>query len=70
MAGFLDFLKPNQSALGNILKNLSNVAKFGMQYDDMVVRNSQAIGKTEGYFFNQEGTGFTQNDAFQWTASY
>lgn len=70
MAGFLDFLKPNQSALGNILKNLSNISKFGMRYDDMVVRNSQAIGKTEGYFFNQESTGFTQNDAFQWTASY
>jgi len=70
MAGFLDYLKPNQSALGNILKNLGNISKFGMQYDDMVVRNSQAIGKTEGYFFNQEGTGFTQNDAFYWTASY
>jgi hypothetical protein len=70
MAGFLDYLKPNQSALGNILKNLGNISKFGMQYDDMVVRNSQAIGKTEGYFFNQDGTGFTQNDAFYWTASY
>jgi len=70
MAGFLDYLKPNQSALGNILKNLGNISKFGMQYDDMVVRNSQDIGKTEGYFFNQDGTGFTQNDAFYWTASY
>jgi len=70
MAGFLDFLKPNQSALGNILKSLNNISKFGMQYDDMVVRNSQAIGKTESYFFNQEGTGFTQNDAFYWTASF
>lgn len=70
MAGFLDFLKPNQSALGNILKSLNNISKFGMQYDDMVVRNSQAIGKTESYFFGQEGTGFTQNDAFYWTASY
>jgi hypothetical protein len=70
MAGFLDFLKPNQSALGSILKSLNNISKFGMQYDDMVVRNSQAIGKTEGYFFGQEGTGFTSNDAFYWTASY
>lgn len=70
MAGFLDYLKPNQSALGNILKNLGNISKFGMQYDDMVVRNSQAIGKTEGFFSSQEGTGFTQNDAFYWTASY
>jgi hypothetical protein len=70
MAGFLDFLKPNQSALGNILKNLGNISKFGMQYDDMVVRNSQAIGKTEGFFYNQDGNGFTENDAFYWTASY
>jgi hypothetical protein len=70
MAGFLDFFNPNQSALGNILKNLNNISKFGMQYDDMVVRNSQAIGKTEGAFFNQEGTGFTKNDAFHWTTSY
>jgi len=70
MAGFLDFLKPNQSALGNILKNLGNISKFGMQYDDMVVKNSQAIGKTEGFFYNQDGNGFTQNDAFYWTSSY
>jgi hypothetical protein len=69
MAGFLDFLRPNESALGNILRNLGNVSKFGMAYDDMVVRNSQAIGKTEGSF-SQQGTGFTQDDAFYWTASY
>lgn len=70
MAGFLDFLKPNESALGNILRNLGKVSKFGMEYDDMVVRNSQAIGKSEGSFFNQQGTGFTQDDAFYWTLSY
>lgn len=70
MAGFLDYLKPNQAALGNILKNLGNISKFGMQYDDMIVRNSQAIGRTEGAFFNQEGTGYTRDSAFQWTASY
>jgi hypothetical protein len=69
MAGFLDFLRPNESALGNILRNLGKVSKFGMDYDDMVVRNSQAIGKTEGAF-SQQGTGFTQDDAFYWTASY
>jgi hypothetical protein len=41
-----------------------------MQYEDMVVRNSQAIGKTESTFFKEEGTGFTQEDAFYWTLSY
>lgn len=70
MAGFLDGLKPNQSALGNIVRNLGRISKLGMEYDDMVVRNSQTIGKTESAFFNQSGTGFTQNDAFYWTLSY
>ncbi len=70
MAGFLDTFKPNQSALGNILRNLGRISKFGMEYSDMVVRNSQAIGRTESAFFNQQGTGFTQNDAFYWTLSY
>jgi hypothetical protein len=70
MAGFLDFLKPNQSALGNILRNLGEVSKFGMKYDDMVVRNSQAIGRTEGLFGNDSGSGYAQEDAYYWTASY
>jgi hypothetical protein len=70
MAGFLDGFKPNQSALGNILRSLGRISKFGMEYDDMVVRNSQAIGKSESQFFNQQGTGFTENDAFYWTLSY
>jgi len=70
MAGFLDAFKPNQSALGNIIRNIGKISKFGMEYDDMVVRNSQAIGKTESAFFNQQGTGFTENDAFYWTLSY
>jgi len=70
MAGFLDFLKPNQSALGNILRNLGEVSKFGMKYDDMVVRNSQAIGRTEGLFGNDSGSGYAREDAYYWTASY
>jgi hypothetical protein len=70
MAGFLDFLRPNESALGNILRSLGKISKFGMEYDDMVVRNSQSIGRSEGFFFNQQGTGFTQDDAFYWTLSY
>jgi hypothetical protein len=70
MAGFTDGLKPNQSALGNIIRNLGRISKLGMEYDDMVVRNSQAVGKTESAFFNQSGTGFTENDAFYWTLSY
>jgi hypothetical protein len=70
MAGFLDYQQPNRSALGNIMRNLGRISNFGMKYDDMVVRNSQAIGKTESSFFNSEGTGFTQDDAFKWILSH
>jgi hypothetical protein len=70
MAGFLDYQQPNRSAFGNIMRNLGRISNFGMKYDDMVVRNSQAIGKTESSFFNSEGTGFTQDDAFKWILSH
>jgi hypothetical protein len=69
MAGFIDPIQPS-SAFGNILRSLSTISKFGMRYDDMVIKNSQAIGKTENAFFNDQGTGFTQEDAFRWTLSY
>ena len=70
MAGFLDYQQPNRSAFGNIIRSLGRISNFGMKYDDMVVRNSQAIGKTESSFFNSEGTGFTQDDAFKWILSH
>jgi hypothetical protein len=70
MAGFLDYQQPNKSAFGNIMRSLGRISSFGMKYDDMVVRNSQAIGKTESSFFNSEGTGFTQDDAFKWILSH
>ena len=52
MAGFIDPIQPN-SAFGTILRSLSQISRFGMKYEDMVVRNSQAIGKTESEFFNE-----------------
>ena len=36
----------------------------------MVIRNSQAIGATESNFVGEQGTGFTENDAFYWTLGY
>lgn len=69
MAGFIDPIQPT-GAFGNILRSLSNISRFGMKYEDMVIRNSQAIGKSESSFFNQSGTGFTQDDAFYWTLSH
>ncbi len=41
-----------------------------MEYDDMIIRNSQAIGRTESAFFNQEDSGYTDNAAFRWTTNY
>jgi len=69
MAGFLDYVA-ERSFLGNLYKNLSKVGKFGMEYEDMVIRNSQAVGATESNFFNEQGTGFTENNAFYWTLGY
>jgi hypothetical protein len=69
MAGFIDPIQPN-SAFGTILRSLSQISRFGMKYEDMVVRNSQAIGKTESEFFNEQGTGFTESEAFYWTVSH
>lgn len=69
MAGFLDNIQ-ERTFLGSLYRNLSRISKFGMQYEDMVIKNSQAIGQTESGFFDQSGTGFTQNDAFYWTLAY
>jgi hypothetical protein len=69
MAGFIDPIQPN-SAFGTILRSLSQLSRFGMKYEDMVVRNSQAVGMTESRFWDQEGTGFTEDDAFYWTLSH
>ncbi len=69
MAGFLENVA-QRTFLGNLYKNLANISKFGMKYEDMVIRNSQSIGATESQFFNQEGTGFTENNAFFWTLGY
>lgn len=69
MAGFLDNAQ-EKSFLGNLYRNLGKIGKFGMQYEDMVIRNSQAIGATESTFFNSQGTGFTEDDAFFWTLGY
>jgi hypothetical protein len=71
MAGFVENNKPsNPGSIERIRQSLKNLSTFGMKYDDMVVRNSQAIGKTESSFFNSEGTGFTQDDAFKWILSH
>jgi hypothetical protein len=52
MAGFVD----NQS--GNpiyqrIRESVKNISRFGMAYEDMVIKNSMAVGATEAAFLNK-----------------
>ena len=58
MAGFTDRRGPLSTGnpVRKILKDLSNL---GMAYDDMIIRNSRAVGFTEnqmGYSFNPMGS--------------
>lgn len=46
MAGFLDRFGPLSRKL-SISKSLQDLSSFGMKYDDMILRNSQAIGIME-----------------------
>ena len=58
MAGFTDRRGPLSTGnpVRRLLKDLSNL---GMAYDDMIIRNSRAVGFTEnqmGYSFNPMGS--------------
>jgi hypothetical protein len=46
MAGFLDRFGPLTRRL-SVSKSLQDLSSFGMKYDDMIIRNSQAIGIME-----------------------
>jgi hypothetical protein len=70
MAGFTDQNTDRSSVFNRIFQNLSKLGNLGMEYDDMIIKNSQAIGRTESQFFNQEDTGFTDNAAFKWTTNF
>jgi len=52
MAGFLDRVGVNP-IFGQISKSLKNLANLGMRYEDMVVKQSRAVGVTEAEFGNQ-----------------
>jgi len=67
MAGFLENIRSGQS-LTNLFRNLSRISKFGMEYQDMVINNSQTIGKTEAGFQTSDGSAPIE-DAFRWTAA-
>lgn len=52
MAGFIDRIGTNP-IFGQLSKSLKNLANLGMRYDDMVVKQSRAVGVTEAEFGNQ-----------------
>jgi hypothetical protein len=52
MAGFIDRIGVNP-IFGQLSKSLKNLANLGMRYEDMVVKQSRAVGVTEAQFGNQ-----------------
>lgn len=60
MAGFIDNPEKGNSAISRILKVVKGIGSFGMEYKDMVIKNSQAIGMTEAGM--RERSGFSMED--------
>jgi len=52
MAGFIDRVGVNP-IFGQLSKSLKTLANLGMRYEDMVIRQSRAVGVTEAEFGNQ-----------------
>ena len=54
MAGFVENNNPGQTpVIQRIRDSVRKLSSFGMKYDDMVIRNSQAVGVTEAAFLNK-----------------
>lgn len=60
MAGFIDNQEKGNSSWARILKTVKNIGSFGMEYKDLVIKNSQAIGMTEAGM--RERAGFSMDD--------
>ena len=55
MAGFIDNENGNP-VVQRIRESVKSISKFGMKYEDMVIKNSMAVGATEAAFINQNKT--------------
>lgn len=60
MAGFLDNMQRFNPNVSRILKSLGGLGTFGMDYKDMVIKDSMAIGISEANM--RERFGFAQDD--------
>ena len=62
MAGFIDDISKNNPNVGRILKVVSKIRSFGMEYKDLVIKNSQAIGVSEATMRQKLAIGDTDED--------
>ena len=62
MAGFIDNISKGNPNIGRILKVVSKVRSFGMEYKDLVIKNSQAIGVSESMMRQKLAIGDTDED--------
>ena len=60
MAGFVDNLQKFNPNISRIIKTISGLGSFGMEYKDMVIQDSMAIGISEANM--RERFGFAQDD--------
>ena len=60
MAGFLDNIGKFNPNISRILKSISGLGSFGMEYKDMVIEDSMAIGVSEANM--RERFGFSGDD--------
>lgn len=60
MAGFLDNVNKYNPTVARILKNISGLGSFGMEYQDMVIKDSMAIGASEADL--RKRFGYSQDD--------
>jgi hypothetical protein len=60
MAGFLDNLQNLNPNFSRIIKTISKLGTFGVDYNDMVIKDSMAIGVTEANL--RERFGFSEED--------
>ena len=67
MAGFVDSNNPSQvPVVQRIRESMRKLSRFGMKYDDMVIRNSQAVGVTEAAFLNKNKSN-VEDESVLWT---
>jgi hypothetical protein len=62
MAGFVDNLQKLNPNLSRIIKSISGLGSFGMEYKDMVIEDSMAIGISEANLRERFGYGADDED--------